>query len=344
MEQKDIQNILNLQKQGKSLREISKELNINRSTVAYVCSSKSIDKITTAIRQREEDKENFEKLVCEAARKCYTYSQICDAIGKNRTRQYVDKIKQIIEKYNIDISHFKTFYNVTVPHGRKMPLEEMFRDGSNVSTDRLKNRLLKEGLKEYKCEKCGIVQWNGEPISLQLHHINGSHTDNRIENLQILCPNCHSQTDNFCKKKNSKPEKETKVIKKDIDPEKILFDYKNCGSLEKVATINNVSPKTIKKYFIKNGLLPKGKKIKDLVIEKYGKQPQWDEYRNFEAMVSSSKSKSFPILQYDLNGNFIRRYNGIQETKEYGFFPKSVNKCINGQLKTHKKFVWKKEI
>lgn len=63
--------------------------------------------------------------------------------------------------------------------------------------------MIKEGIKEYKCEKCGLNKWNGEQISLQLHHINGDNTDNRIENLMLLCPNCHSQTDNFCGSKNN---------------------------------------------------------------------------------------------------------------------------------------------
>ena len=52
-------------------------------------------------------------------------------------------------------------------------------------------------MKENKCEVCGITEWQGAPIICELHHINGDTTDNRIENLQILCPNCHSQTDNF---------------------------------------------------------------------------------------------------------------------------------------------------
>jgi 5-methylcytosine-specific restriction endonuclease McrA len=50
----------------------------------------------------------------------------------------------------------------------------------------------------YICiEKCGLSEWQGNPLVCELHHINGDSTDNRIENLQILCPNCHSQTDNF---------------------------------------------------------------------------------------------------------------------------------------------------
>jgi Zn finger protein HypA/HybF involved in hydrogenase expression len=62
---------------------------------------------------------------------------------------------------------------------------------------------IKEGLLIYKCYKCGIDSWNDEPINLQLEHINGNHFDNRLENLTLLCPNCHSQTKTFCRKKNN---------------------------------------------------------------------------------------------------------------------------------------------
>ena len=72
-----------------------------------------------------------------------------------------------------------------------------------VYSDHVKKLVYKLGLKENKCEVCGISEWLGSPIVCELHHINGDTTDNRIENLQILCPNCHSQTDNF-RKRNTK--------------------------------------------------------------------------------------------------------------------------------------------
>jgi hypothetical protein len=59
----------------------------------------------------------------------------------------------------------------------------------------LKRRLLGAGILPRSCQQCGIAEWRGKPLSLQLHHINGDGRDNRLENLQILCPNCHSQTD-----------------------------------------------------------------------------------------------------------------------------------------------------
>jgi HNH endonuclease len=64
----------------------------------------------------------------------------------------------------------------------------------------LKLRLIAAGLKEPRCEECGIDSWLGRPLSLALHHVNGVGDDNRLENLQLLCPNCHSQTDTFARR------------------------------------------------------------------------------------------------------------------------------------------------
>jgi 5-methylcytosine-specific restriction endonuclease McrA len=61
----------------------------------------------------------------------------------------------------------------------------------------LKSRLINGGIKAARCEACGIDEWLGAALSLELHHMNGDGMDNRIENLQLLCPNCHSQTDTW---------------------------------------------------------------------------------------------------------------------------------------------------
>jgi DNA-binding transcriptional ArsR family regulator len=77
------------------------------------------------------------------------------------------------------------------------PLEEMLTDGTRRGRWNLKRRLLAAGLKADACEECGLTEWRGEPINMELHHRNGRPRDNRLENLAILCPNCHSQTENF---------------------------------------------------------------------------------------------------------------------------------------------------
>lgn len=66
------------------------------------------------------------------------------------------------------------------------------------NTNRLKLRCIAEGILENKCSACGLTgEWNGKPIALQLDHKNGQSRDHRLENLRILCPNCHSQTETF---------------------------------------------------------------------------------------------------------------------------------------------------
>lgn len=65
---------------------------------------------------------------------------------------------------------------------------------SGYSTYKLKNRLFQEGIKENKCEVCGITQWNNRPISMELDHIDGNRNNHNLNNLRIICPNCHSQT------------------------------------------------------------------------------------------------------------------------------------------------------
>ena len=61
-----------------------------------------------------------------------------------------------------------------------------------IQSHRLKEKLIRDGLKQNYCEICGCSQWLGIQLPLELHHKNGNHQDNNLNNLQILCPNCHS--------------------------------------------------------------------------------------------------------------------------------------------------------
>lgn len=111
-------------------------------------------------------------------------------------------LKNKFNEHNIDISHFtgkgwNQGDNFRVFGKRKILSEILIKDSTYTNTSRLKDKLIKEGLKENKCEICGINEWVGKKITCELDHINGINNDNRIENLRILCPNCHSQTPTF---------------------------------------------------------------------------------------------------------------------------------------------------
>ena len=84
---------------------------------------------------------------------------------------------------------------------RKSAVEYMRKE--TVITSKLRLKLIEDGLKKKECEICEISTWQGKDLPLELHHIDGNRFNNTIDNLQILCPNCHSQTPNHSIKKCS---------------------------------------------------------------------------------------------------------------------------------------------
>ena len=144
-------------------------------------------------------KRTREEFIC-AARDAYSIAGMCRALGLKPSGGNYRIMHNAIEKYSIDVSHFTgQGWNVGLifkPFEEK-PLVEILVSDSSYQSSKLKHRLLKEGVKFNVCECCGLSEWQGVPISLEIHHINGNNRDNRIENLQLLCPNCHALTDNY---------------------------------------------------------------------------------------------------------------------------------------------------
>ena len=119
-------------------------------------------------------------------------------IGGNSSKKTLEKL---IKKYNLSVEKLEENRLKAIDKGRKtncIPLHKILIENSSYENmSRLKIRLIAEKIKENKCEECGITEWNNKPLTLQIHHINGIHNDHRINNLKLLCPNCHSQTENY---------------------------------------------------------------------------------------------------------------------------------------------------
>lgn len=141
-------------------------------------------------------------------------------IGDNR-----DTFFKIIKEYGFDkeLEELRKRTKIFLKNNlnkanKKFSDEETFCENSNIGRANLKEKIIKRKLIPYKCASCGIInEYNGKPISLQLHHINGVYNDNRLENLVFLCPNCHSQTENYSGKRKNILKKQKAEKKKELN-------------------------------------------------------------------------------------------------------------------------------
>ena len=135
-----------------------------------------------------------------------TIGEVAKKLGCNHSGAGYVVLRTAAQELNLPTDHMIEYGLNAGPsynHLKFIPLSEILVENSTYTNiARLKIRLLREGLLEAKCheEDCGLTEWKGKPISLQLDHINGDNLDHRIENLRLLCPNCHSHTDTFAGK------------------------------------------------------------------------------------------------------------------------------------------------
>jgi rubredoxin len=137
----------------------------------------------------------------EAIKNSYSYRQVLSKLLLKPSGGNYAQLKKYIKEYNFNISHFKgKGWNrgLQFLFTPKIPLKNILVKGGNFQSYKLKNRLIKEGLKLAQCEDCGWSKksFDGR-LPLELHHIDGDTHNNRLENLQILCPNCHSLKANY---------------------------------------------------------------------------------------------------------------------------------------------------
>lgn len=126
---------------------------------------------------------------------------LCGHSGNHRT------LKERIKLDNLNIEMLKKKRVELIRRSsikKKIPLSKIMIENSSYGTNHLKGRLIKEGILEYACERCGNKgEWMNQKLTLQLEHKNGKSRDHRLENLCFLCPNCHSQTETYSGKNSS---------------------------------------------------------------------------------------------------------------------------------------------
>lgn len=180
--------------------ELSKTLNRSSKAISKKASSLGLTKKINNSYDEDELKKIIEKSSC--------YADVFRYYGKSKSGDSYKNLKFYIQKFNISIKHFdvnaaKTRRAIV---SNKYNLVDVLVENSPYKTSsNLKKRLINEGYLKNECSECGLKgTWNGKPISLQMDHINGINNDNRLVNLRILCPNCHSQTKTYSGKNNKK--------------------------------------------------------------------------------------------------------------------------------------------
>lgn len=305
------------------------------------------------------------ELMEEAVKNSFSYADVCRKIGLSPRGSNYKTIKAKIALYNLDISHFtgqrwnagKSFSKETSHHS----LQDIMQDGVIYSSDSLRKRLIKEGIKKNECELCFI---SGEEVPLELHHINGNHNDNRLENLQILCPNCHSKTPNFRNRGNNTSAEAHRL--EGITKEDHITICENCGKefySDRVDKLRRFCCRECYLEFCKNHKekLEKNKNIdKESLIEltnKYSNMTQiaeelgvsrptirkylmnYDLYEDFK-MKYDFHAKI--VEQYDINLNFIKEWPSITDAAStLGINGSHISDCAKHNRRSAGGYIWK---
>lgn len=184
-----------------------------------------------------------EELLKSCIKDSSTYAQILRKIGIRDSGCNYRSLRRALKRFKIEFSP----NNIYRQSSKKIELSEILVEHSTyTNTKKLKRRLIKEGHLEEKCYNCNLREWLSKSIPLQLEHKNGRRTDCRPENLTLLCPNCHAQTETYCGKNKGKY-KEASEIK-----EKVMMQRIN-AKIEDIKDIQIINDEVIDNLSLKWG-------------------------------------------------------------------------------------------
>lgn len=204
----------NIVAESTCLSEICTKLNMKNNGYSFKKLKKIIndENINIDHFKRNSNRVYDVELLKQGIEQSTTYSELCRFFNIKESGGNIKTFKRRIIESNIDVSHFNgKGWNKgerKINTFKERPLSELLVDNSScVNSHHMKLRLIKSGILENKCSniKCNVGNmWNDCELSLHLDHINGKRNDYRINNLRLLCPNCHSQTETYAGKKNKK--------------------------------------------------------------------------------------------------------------------------------------------
>lgn len=190
------------------------------------------------------------------------------------------QIKKRMIDLNLNYSNFKGKSAIKQSNSNsKINSEKLFKVNSKHNRNTLRRRIISENLIPYRCKICGISKWNNKTLSLELDHVNGINTDNRLENLRFLCPNCHSQTFTYGSRNQQKNESDYEISD---ELRKLVEDaYNKYHNIKTTSSVLGIRRKVVNKIVVESG-------------QKHSNQKY--------------------VIRYDKNHNEIKRYGSLVET------------------------------